>query len=66
MKSLVASAVFLFSFISCTQEKPDSTAPADYKETYNDLVQNKKDSVNTKDSLAVHPPAGVDSTAGEK
>lgn len=60
MKTLTSLFAALLLLTACTQEKPDSTAPADYRETYNDLVQNKKDSVN-QDTSAVHPPADSDS-----
>ncbi len=66
MKNLMALAIFIgILAMSCTKEKPESTGPADYTETYNDLVQNKEDSVN-QDTAAVTPPKTQDSASTSK
>ena len=64
MKALFVTILFVgLSAMSCSKEKPQNTPPADYAETYDDLIQNpEKDSAATDSSDAVSgEPARQDS-----
>lgn len=68
MKATILSlALVAFFATSCSQnEKPQSSAPADYEETYDDLIQNRKDSTS-ENSTAPNdgPSVATDSAAQE-